>query len=194
MKTVAIITSRWQSTRLPGKALVDIGGEPMLQRIVDSIRKSSEINEVAIATTRSSQPVIDYCEKTQIGYYVGAEDDILDRLYQTAKKFQADIIVRIWGDSPLISATDIDFAIKYFRQTNPPYLTYSTIGGVIAILNLATLANAWFSITLPNEREWIHLVLSESNGAIQIGKDKPVVVDTPEDLERVRELWVMLKR
>ncbi len=107
MRSVAIITARWNSTRLPGKALIDINGKPLLQWIVDRVRMS-KVDDVVVATTPSSQPIIDYCKSHNINYYVGDEEDIVSRLYETAVKYKADDIIRVWGDSPLVDPALID--------------------------------------------------------------------------------------
>ena len=103
MRTWAIITSRFNSTRLPGKALMDICGKPMIQRVVDRVREVEEIDDVVVATSTNSQPIIEYCLSKGIHFYAGSEDDQLERIYETAVKFKAEQIVRIWGDCPLVS-------------------------------------------------------------------------------------------
>ena len=181
MKTVAIITSRWASTRLPGKALVDIGGKPMLQHIVDTARQA-KVDEVVVATSVNSQPIIDYCEENKISCYAGSEDDILDRLYSVAFFIKADIIVRLWGDCPLISARRINKAIQMFQSslTSYNYLTCSDNTGAIAIMPFDLIKDAWINIRDSGHRHWIHTLLS---------KQGILSVDTQEDLERVREIY-----
>lgn len=178
MKTVAIITSRWGSKRLPGKALVDIGGKPLLRHIVDSARQA-KVDDVIVATSLNSQPIIDYCHENQIHYYAGSEDDVLNRIYQTALVNRADIIVYLWGDCPLIRNEDINKAIDMFTDQSM-YLTLTTEYGVIAVMSFETLKQAWGSIESPHDREYFHDYMT--NKAI-------ISVDTSEDLERVRKIY-----
>jgi spore coat polysaccharide biosynthesis protein SpsF (cytidylyltransferase family) len=111
MGSVAIITARWLSTRLPGKMLADINGKPLLQWVVDRCRMS-KVDEVVVATTESSQPIIDYCTSHKIPYYVGDEEDIVSRLHGAAVEFEADVIIRVWGDSPMVNPYIIDRLLK----------------------------------------------------------------------------------
>lgn len=186
MKIVAIITSRWQSTRLPGKALVDIGGKPMLQRIVDIANQSKYIDEVVVATTPSSEPIIQYCKKHNISFYAGSEEDILSRLYETAKQFNADILVRLWGDAPLIELSQINSAVAYALSSEDEsyYISLSNNCGVVSVMSFTLLELSNAELHREEDRHWFHKYLN----------DTKITVDTQEDLERVRELWVTLKR
>lgn len=105
--TVAIITARWLSTRLPGKMLMDIRGKPMLQRVIDRCSMSN-VDNVMVATTLSSQPIIDYCIDNGIRYCIGDEEDILSRLYTAALLADAPQVIRAWGDAPLTNPQTIN--------------------------------------------------------------------------------------
>lgn len=176
MTTIAVITSRWHSTRLPGKALLDICGKPMLRHVVDNVRKAKLVDEVVVATTPTSFPIARYCAGHQINYYVGDEEDILDRLYQAAIVYEADRIVRVWGDSPLIRGEDIDALLQMNGADR--YLTLTTPSGVIAAIPYLDLKRAWHNIKDKDTRLWIHKQMSV-----------PILtVDTQEDLERIREI------
>ena len=98
---VAIIPSRWNSTRFPGKALADLCGKPVLRHIVDHARGLNGVSEVIVATSHLSQPIIDYCEGNGIRVYVGDEDDVLARLCGAADSSGAEIVLRLWGDNPI---------------------------------------------------------------------------------------------
>lgn len=94
--------------------MLDLGGKPMLQWVVERTRQASLVNEVVVATTLdpSDDPVFNFCQ--QNGYRVGrgSVHDVLDRYYQTSKHFEADIIVRITADCPLVDPGLIDQAVK----------------------------------------------------------------------------------
>jgi len=203
MKVVAIITSRWDSKRLPGKALALINGKTMLQRIVDNARQSEFIDEVVVATSISSKPIIDFCEANGMGYYAGAEDDILDRLYHTARLYRADTVVRIWGDCPLLTEGIIDKFFEgcpvirgvdyYFSGKHNP------TGYWLDMMPFSLLRKAWLEITNPKDREWIHSYFINKDNArsdcyYQIYTMEEELapgdwtLDTPEDLERIREI------
>ena len=191
MKTIAIVTSRWQSKRLPGKALKDICGEPLLQRVVDRVRQSHYINQVVVATTPSSQPIIDYCIKKKIDYLAGDEDDILTRLASVSLAYNPELIVRIWGDSPLIEPANIDTCVMYYLQTRPDYLFCETEGQAVGVLSEQLLRKVNGYLTSKEDRHWFHNYLKKNNKCISIAPRDGYfyTVDTQADLEKVRKVY-----
>ena len=184
MKVVAIITSRWHSKRLPGKALMDIAGRPMLQHVVDRVRQAKLVDEVIVATTANSRPIVEYCVLHDILCYAGSEDDVLDRMYQTVKHYQGDVIVYVWGDCPLIKATEIDKAIKAYRRCPVVPYVYNP-RGPLAVMPQATLNRLSYLLTSTKDREWFHLYMLNSEGPKLILSGKiPPSVDTAEDLKQ----------
>lgn len=114
--TTAIIQARLTSSRLPGKVLLDIAGEPMLVRVVERTLRASTLNHVVIATTTDpSDDVIEaLCIERGYAYYRGSQHDVLDRYYQAARTFGAEAIVRITADCPLIDPDVIDKTVNAF--------------------------------------------------------------------------------
>ncbi len=125
MKTVIIVQARMGSSRLPNKVMKIINGKPMIELIVKRLKKSKQANEVVVAT--SNQPenkiLINHLKKIKAKIFIGKENDVLDRFYRAAKKFKADIIVRITADCPIVDAGIIDDFIKKFKNKNPDYLS-----------------------------------------------------------------------
>lgn len=190
--TVGIITARWSSVRLPGKMLADIGGKPLLQHVVDQVRQSM-VDDVVVATTHDSPKIQTYCKENQISFTAGEEEDVVGRLYQAMEMVNASLVVRIWGDSPLISPVDIDKAITSFKERDKlRYYTLYTEGGeAIAVMPWHVLEDAWINIKEPKDREWIHKYLYQSHRSVStnsILKEKRTV-DTQEDLDRVRGIY-----
>jgi len=111
---VAIIQARMGSTRLPGKVLLDIVGKPMLWHIVNRLRYSKLINRIVVGTSinKKDDLIENFCKEYKIDFYRGSEEDVLDRYYQTAKVFEANIIIRITADCPLIDPEIVDLVIK----------------------------------------------------------------------------------
>lgn len=171
--------------------LADITGKPMLFRIIERCKQALLVDDVIIATTPNSLPIIDFCIENDISHIIASvdESDILGRLYEAALKFKADIIIRVWGDCPLIEGEDIDYAIRCFGLVKPPYLTYRTWGGIIGVLGFDTLAKAHVKIKDNHDRQWIHEKLRTSGVTMGIDEN-PISVDTQADLERVREIYV----
>ena len=113
-KVVAIIQGRMSSSRLPGKILVDIAGQPMLQRVFIRTSRAATVTETIFATTTdpSDDPVAEYCEFSGIPFSRGSLYDVLDRYYQTAKQAGADVVVRITADCPVMDPSLIDDCVN----------------------------------------------------------------------------------
>ena len=101
---VAIIQARMSSSRLPGKVLLDLGGRSALSRMVERVKRSKLVTRAVVATTidPSDDPIVEMCQVEKIDVFRGSLPDVLDRYYQAAKQFKADLVVRLTGDCPLI--------------------------------------------------------------------------------------------
>jgi spore coat polysaccharide biosynthesis protein SpsF len=113
-RVVAIIQARMGSSRLPGKVLLEIAGQPMLGRVFSRTSRAATVDETLIATTTdpADEAIADYCSFSGIPFTRGSLYDVLDRCYQAAKQTQADIVVRITADCPVIDPTLIDDAVN----------------------------------------------------------------------------------
>jgi len=114
--TIAIIQARMGSSRLPGKVLLDIGGAPMLSRVVERTQRAKTVHQVVVATTTEvdDDPVTNLCIQRGYACYRGSLHDVLDRYYQAALLYKAKVIVRITADCPLIDPDLIDSTIQAF--------------------------------------------------------------------------------
>jgi spore coat polysaccharide biosynthesis protein SpsF len=135
LKTVAIIQARMRSTRLPGKILKDVAGQPMLARVVERARRARTVHQVVIATTQlpDDDIVEQLCAERGWPCFRGSEPDVLDRYYRAAVEFRADLIVRITSDCPLTDPhlidehvnrlvsrwAGVDFVTNMVQQTYP---------------------------------------------------------------------------
>jgi len=150
MKIVAIVQARMGSSRLPGKALKDIHGRTMLARVFRRAGRSDLLDEIVVATTIQSpdDAIIAECERLGVPYFRGLEMDVLDRYYQAAKAFFADIIVRITSDCPLIDPEIIDNVIRAFLDSKVDYasntLTSTYPRGLdVEAFSFGALEKAW---------------------------------------------------
>lgn len=126
MKIVAIIQARMGSTRLPGKVLLDLIGEPILVRVVSRSQRAMALDEVIIATTvdPKDEAIVKLCSSRGWNYFRGSEEDVLDRYYQTAKRYNVDVIVRITSDCPLIEPEIIDLVVReYLHDRSLDYVS-----------------------------------------------------------------------
>lgn len=128
-KVVAIIQARMGATRLPGKVLLDIGGKPMLDRVVTRTRRSQIVDQVVVATSKdqSDDPIAKFCDQLGYEYYRGKLHDVLDRYFQVAKLHSAGVIVRITADCPIIDPMVIDQTLNAFYGQGPSLITETDI-------------------------------------------------------------------
>jgi spore coat polysaccharide biosynthesis protein SpsF len=165
-RIVAIIQGRMSSSRLPGKILADIAGQPMLQRVFIRTSRAAAVTETIFATTTdpSDDPVAEYCDFSGIPFTRGELYDVLDRYYQAAKQAKADVVVRITADCPVIDAELIDQAVKTLLDNEydfianrlpPPFHRTYPIGLDVEVCTFAALEKAWNESTEPFHREHV---------------------------------------
>jgi spore coat polysaccharide biosynthesis protein SpsF len=163
-KIVAIIQGRMSSSRLPGKILADIAGQPMLSRVYVRTARAKTLNEVVFATTTdpSDDPVAEYCDFAGIPFTRGSLYDVLDRYYQAAKSAKADIVVRITADCPVIDPELIDNVVNTLiegeydfacNRLPPPWSRTYPIGLDVEACTFKVLQKAWKEAKEPQHRE-----------------------------------------
>ena len=126
MKIVCIVQARISSSRLPAKILLPGYDKPLLLHLIERLDKSKLINDVVIATSTNplDDLIYDLCKLKKIKVFRGSLTNLLERYYKCAKKFNADHIVRITSDCPLIDPKIIDKMIsKYLRLKNIDFLS-----------------------------------------------------------------------
>jgi spore coat polysaccharide biosynthesis protein SpsF len=124
MSINAIVATRMTSSRLPGKVLMDLGGQPALVRLIERLRKSKYITNIVIATTTNQEDdiVVQTAIEQGVIYYRGSEHDVLKRTVEAAEATDTEYIVQITSDCPLIDHETIDAVIE--RMLAHPYLDY----------------------------------------------------------------------
>jgi spore coat polysaccharide biosynthesis protein SpsF len=168
MKVVAIIQGRMSSSRLPGKILADIAGQPMLTRVFIRASRSATVTETIFATTTdpSDDPVAEYCDFSGIPFTRGSLFDVLDRYYQTAQGAKADVVVRITADCPLIDPALIDDVVNSVisdqstvdfaaNRLPPPWNRTYPIGLDTEVCTFSALELAWKEAKEPQHREHV---------------------------------------
>ena len=160
------------SSRLPGKVLLDIAGEPMLARVVARTSRAASVEQVLVATTTdaSDEPVAAYCHSMGIPYIRGSLQDVLDRYYQAASQTEADVIVRITGDCPVIDPGLVDDCVNALLEGSydftcnrlpPPFTRTYPIGLDTEVCTFGALEKAWNEATETFHREHVMPYLYE---------------------------------
>lgn len=187
-KTVAIIQARMGSTRLPGKALQQIAGQPMLQHVWERAGRATRLDQVLVATSTADQDdaIADYCAWNGIVCFRGSENDVLDRYYHAARFASADTVVRLTADCPLLDPTVIDTVLAAFRRGTFDYIsnvdppTYPD-GLDTEVFTFEALERAWLTASLPSEREHVTPFLRAAAHGFRTGN-----VFSPIDLSHLR--------
>ncbi len=131
---VALIQARMGSTRLPGKVLMDICGQPVIWHIWQRLKSIPELDEVVVATSTeaANQKLTDFCSAAGIPYFSGHEDNVLDRFYHAARQHAATVVMRVTGDCPLIDPGTSRRVLRAFLEAEPPVAYAATNAGVLA--------------------------------------------------------------
>jgi len=206
LRTVAIIQARMGSTRLPGKVLMDLSSEPMLARVVERTRRARTVDEVVVATSilPADDRIARLCESRGWECFRGSEPDVLDRYYQAALRFGAEVVVRVTSDCPLIDPelidqhvqtllehiSETDFVTNMLQQSFPLGLAVEAMPiDVLARMNRMSRTSQLREhvTTIAYERpEWFRI--EHIRHPIDLSEMR-WTVDTAEDLEFVRRIF-----
>lgn len=113
---LGVIQCRTGSKRLHNKALLPLAGKPMIWRYIERVKRVKMLDEIVLATTWKDEDKVlcDIAGELGIKFFCGSENDLVDRIYKCAIKYNADVIVRLTADNPLIEPEEIDKIITYF--------------------------------------------------------------------------------
>ena len=153
------------SSRLPGKVLMQVKDKPLLLHMYQRVIDANEIDEVIIATSnqKSDEDIVKFCQSNKIIYFCGNLDDVLDRYYHAAKITDATIVVRLTGDCPIIDPKVIDSVVSVYKNENydfvantapPDGITYPE-GMDVEVFSMSALKKAWNEAKKPSEREHV---------------------------------------
>lgn len=205
MTIIGIVQARLGSTRLPGKVLALIEGEPMTWHIVRRLRQAQYLDDVVLAVPAHDQALIQLAKDYDISYFAGSETDVIGRIYGAAHAFGADAIVRITGDCPLVDPDIVDKVIREYMAGDWLYVcnarpwTYPD-GMSFGLFSFHLLK--WLDSTLKTkiDREWFLNYMWENLDADlmhSVTREEDIshlrwTVDYPEDLEFTREVYAEL--
>jgi spore coat polysaccharide biosynthesis protein SpsF (cytidylyltransferase family) len=209
MRVLAIIQARLGSTRLPRKALMDIGGKPLIQHVAERVAIVAEFETVVVAVPSAAdadaiRPHVDHVAMVFHASSI-AEPDVLGRYVACLNHFgcDEDIIVRITGDCPLWNPDEgRRVLLEYLRQRpSVEYVTnamdgYYVDGEDVEVFSADALRAANIYATDPHDREHVGPFMARTYPALiclptgaRVAHPK-TSVDTLEDLERVRAMVV----
>jgi spore coat polysaccharide biosynthesis protein SpsF len=210
VRTLAIIEARMTSTRLPGKVLADINGQPSLAVQIERLSCVPDLDGIVIATTtnQTDDPVEALAQRLCVGVWRGSEEDVLQRVLDAAQHHGADVIVEVTGDCPLADPAIVSKIIQTYREEATDYasnvLTRSyPIGMDVQVFATEILADAARRTQDEADREHVSLYIyrhpelySLVNVAAPPGETRPALrltLDTPQDLQLIRTVHAALR-
>ncbi|MCS7035719.1 MAG: glycosyltransferase family protein [Saprospiraceae bacterium] len=204
---VSVIQARTGSSRLPGKVLLDLVGQPLLLRMVERVQAAQRAGTIVVATTvePSDDAIEALCLQHGLRCYRGSVNDLLDRHYQAGLLWNADAVAKIPSDCPLIDPAVIDRVFEYFLQNNFDYVsnlhpaTYPD-GNDVEIMKMSALETAWKEAQRPFEREHTTPFLWENPDRFSVGNVRwetgldysmthRWTIDYPEDYAFIRAVY-----
>jgi spore coat polysaccharide biosynthesis protein SpsF len=209
VNVVAIIQARLASTRFPGKILEEVAERPMLEMLISRVKLSQKIDKIVVATTSESTDdrLCRWLNQENIDYFRGSEEDVLDRFWQCAKSYNADIVVRLTADDPLKDPKIIDEAVDLFLNNPDVDYVSNTIrpsypeGLDVEVFSLFSLALANEKAKLKSEREHVTPYIWKTTETFKLlnfemSRDLSAwrwTVDKPVDLEFIKTLLKMAR-
>jgi len=192
------------STRLPGKVLADLGGLPVIERVLSRLSRARELDEIVVATSEdpSDDPLADVVERLGLAVVRGPLDDVLARYRLAAERHAADGVARVTADCPFVDPEVVDLVVRRWRESAADYVanvieprTFPK-GLDTEVISRSALATAADEATNPYDREHVTPFVRarpERFPSIAVRHDPPcadvrVVLDTEEDLAWLRRL------
>jgi len=208
-----IIQARLGSTRFPQKTMKIIKNQPMLYYLLNQVLHSKKISKIIIATTTlpEDDAIENFANSMNIDVFRGDVDDVLDRYFQCAQKFNISNIVRLTADNPLIDPLIIDNCIKKFENENYDYVSniinndfglwkYSQngfpSGFSVEVFTFETLKQAWISSKNILEREHVTAFITKNPSLFTLGYIKNqfdfsairLTVDYEKDFQVIKKI------
>lgn len=203
-KIVIITQARMQSTRLPGKIMLEAGGKPLLAWHIQRLQQTGYPVMVATSTLGAEAPILDFCEANGIPCFRGDEQDVLSRFYHAAKEMNAEAVVRVTSDCPLIDPDVITAGItRYLELNNPKAFVSNTLdrtyprGFDFEIFSFQALEEAHLNAQSEGQREHVtpYIWRDHPDQFPQFQITRPVdasmfrlTVNTPRDFDLIKEL------
>lgn len=201
MRVAAVVQVRMGSTRLPGKAMMDVGGIPLLGILLTRLKRSESMDGVVVATTDLEQDdvIAEYCKVLGFPVFRGDAVDVLSRYIGAADHFCVQNVVRVTGDNPLTDIRLMEELISLHFEENADYTRSSgfPLGTSVEVAKAESLRAINRMELLPSHREHVTLYFNDHTERFKVrtlknrntGTSSPrLTVDTDKDLELIRAI------
>jgi spore coat polysaccharide biosynthesis protein SpsF (cytidylyltransferase family) len=209
MKVVMIVQARMGSTRLPGKVMLDVGGQPMVARVLRRARRARLVDDLVLATSTAQDDdvIATFAHDMGVRVFRGSELDVLDRFYRAAQMLGADVVVRVTADCPFIDPAVADTVVEAFLASAPNVSFASNTlertfprGLDVEVASFDALSAAWSEATDPHERAHVMPFIYQRPARFQLLNvfsgarhgDLRWTVDTAADLAFARAVYARM--
>lgn len=208
MKNVVIIQARMGSTRLPGKVLKTLAGQTVLAHVIERTKAFQNVQEIVVATTLGSQddPIEEEAKRRGVAVYRGSETDVLSRYYEAAMQAQADTVIRITSDCPMIDPEVSSYVIREYLEEGKCDYASNTLertyprGLDTEVFSFASLEAAHLETRNPHDREHVTPYIYNnperfSCRSVECREGTPEyrwTLDTLEDWELIQRIYGVL--
>ncbi len=202
MKTAIIVQARMTSSRLPGKVLRSVLGKPLLEYQIERLRRVKGAQALVVATTTNATDdvICEFCTRLDLPVFRGSEEDVLGRYYQAAVITNADHIVRVTSDCPLIDPDVIDKVIALYNAGERFDYVSNTIersyprGLDVEVFSMKALGEMHREAKRAHQREHVTPFIQDQQERYRVGQvhheldlsSHRWTVDTIEDFELIR--------
>lgn len=214
MRVVGVVQARMQSSRLPGKVLLPVGGQPMLERMLRRLNRAAQLDELVVATTvlPVDRPIEDLATRLGVSCVKGHPTDLIDRHLAAARAAGAEAIVKIPSDCPLIDPRIVDQVVARFREAAGDFDYVGNLhpatwpdGNDVEVFTRQALEAAFVEADRPYEREHTTPFIWDQPDRFRIGnvewaggrdlsRSHRLAVDHAEDFQLVSAVYAGLER
>lgn len=202
-KRIAILQARMTSSRLPGKILMPVLGKPLLAYEIERLQRCNNVDDLVVATTTNTQDdtVAEWCNQQDVPCFRGSEPDVLERFHGAAQQAQADVVIRVTGDCPLIDPLVVDAVIAAYESNTVDYASNTLDrtfprGLDVEVFSATVLTTCHQEAFDPVDREHVTPYIYRHPERFTITQYRQPsnhshlrwTVDTPEDLELIRRV------
>lgn len=200
MRAAVLLSARNKATRLPGKAFLDLGGQPLTLRLIDRLRRAREPEKILLATSGhpDDNPLVALAEGAGIGVFRGSEEDKLDRYLGAARAHGLDLVVIVDGDDPFCDPGYVDRVVRRARDSGADLVRCAGLPVGIASTAIRTEALARVcEIKAERDTEvWAGYFTETGLFRVETVEADPahaapeirLTLDYPEDLEVIRAI------
>ena len=203
MKTIGLVAVRMKSSRLKKKALLDLGGEPVILQLLQRLRKSNRLDDIILCTSNHPDDniLLEIASENCFKSFAGSEDDVIHRFIKVGEREGADIIVRITGDNPLTDPGLIDIMVESHLNSDADYTRMNglPIGITAEVITFNALRRASQLAENTKYSEYMTLYFTENPAVFNLnvlqaarGINRPqyrLTIDYPEDYGLMKKIF-----